>query len=315
MPALPIRSHLIVALGEAMVELAPTGQTDRFALGFAGDTLNTAWYLRRLLGADWQVDYATALGTDAMSDRMAGFIAGAGLGTGRIRRLAGRSVGLYLIELAAGERSFAYWRGQSAARLLADDPAALARMLHGAGLVYLSGITLAILEGGDRDTLLRALDAARAGGALVAFDPNLRPRLWPDSATMCRAVMQAAARADILLPSHDDEAAHFGDADPEATARRYAGAGAPLVVVKNGAGAMTALDRGALSTLQPDPVPAIVDTTAAGDSFNAGFLAAHLTGRPLAQAMAEGAALAAKVIAARGALVAAATAKAAAAPS
>ena len=301
MPARPLTQRF-VALGEAMVEMAPTGEPGTFAMGFAGDTLNTAWYLRRALPG-WSVDYATCIGTDAVSGRMLEFLKAAGIGVDHVARLAERTVGLYLIELRDGERSFSYWRGQSAARLLARDPARLAAALEDAGLVYLSGITLAIVEPEDRPTLFAALAAARASGALVVFDPNLRPRLWPDAATMCATVMQAAALSDIVLPSHDDEAMAFGDASVEATARRYAEAGAELVVVKNGAGEMLSLDAGQLQRHAPEPVARVVDSTAAGDSFNAGFLAAHLQGLPLAEAIRSGARTAAKVIAARGALV------------
>lgn len=291
-----------VSLGEAMVELAPTGQPDTFTMGFAGDTLNTAWYLRRALPG-WQVDYATAIGSDATSDRMLAFLAKAGLGTAHVARLTDRTVGLYLIELRDGERSFSYWRGQSAARLVARDPARLARALEGAGVVYVSGITLAVVEPEDRPALFDALQSARQAGALIVFDPNLRLRLWPDTATMCACVMQAGSLSDIVLPSHDDEAVAFGDTSVEATARRYAQAGADLVVVKNGGGEMLTLSGGSVARHAPEPVTQVVDSTAAGDSFNAGFLAAHLDGRPLAEAVRAGARTAAQVIARRGALV------------
>ena len=295
-------SPRIVSIGEAMIELAPTGQPDQFGMGFAGDTLNTAWYLRRALPGDWAVDYLTAVGTDAVSHRMLDFLVGAGIGTDHIARLPDRTVGLYMIELKDGERSFSYWRGQSAARRLADDPARLDAALAGVGLIYLSGITLAVLEGQGRENLHAALDKARAAGSIVAFDPNLRPRLWPDCATMCKAVMEAAALADIVLPSHEDEASHFGDPNPEATAARYAGAGAGLVVVKNGGGEILTLDHGAAATHAPETVEKVVDSTAAGDSFNAGFLAARLTGDDLAGSVRAGARLAAHVIGHRGAL-------------
>lgn len=292
-----------VSVGECMVELAPLAGEGQFAMGFAGDTFNTAWYVRRCLAGDWAVDYVTALGTDPLSGRMAAFMADAGIGTDHVARLAGRTPGLYMIELVEGERSFSYWRGQSAARELAQDAAALDAAFDGAGVVYFSGITLAILVPDDRARFLTAVSKARAAGALVVFDPNLRPRLWPDTATMCAAVMQAAALADIALPSHDDEAVHFGDAGLEATAARYAGAGVPLVVVKNGAGAMLVLDRGVETRHLPEVVPVVVDSTAAGDSFNAGFLAAHLAGAPLDDAVRRGAGLAARVLGAKGALV------------
>lgn len=305
LPGLAVLPRRIVAAGEAMVEMAPTGAAPgTYAMGFAGDTLNTAWYLRRLLGAAWSVDYATALGTDAVSDRMLAFLAAAGLGTAHVERRQDRTPGLYLIELTGAERSFAYWRGQSAARLLAADPARLDRAFAAAGLVYVSGISLAVLEGAGRDNLLSALARVRQAGTLIAFDPNLRPRLWESGDVMRATIMQAAALADIALPSHDDEATHFGDASPEATAARYAGAGARVVVVKNGAGDVVALSPAGPLRRPARQVADVVDTTAAGDSFNAGFLTALLEGADMPAAVDRGARVAARVIAARGALVA-----------
>lgn len=292
----------LVCCGECMVELAPAG-TDLFSMGFAGDTFNTAWYARRALPVPWQVDYLSALGDDPLSARMAEFMAGAGIGTGHVTRLPGRTPGLYMIELQDGERRFSYWRGQSAARDFAQDRGRLDRAFAQASVICFSGITLGILQPADRDRFLAAVAQARAAGALVVFDPNLRPRLWPDNATMCAAVMQAAAVCDLALPSHEDEAEHFGDPTPLATAQRYAGAGVPLVVVKNGASQMMTLDRGTTALHDPEVVPRVVDSTAAGDSFNAGFLAAHLTGADLSAAVRRGAQLAAQVVQGKGALV------------
>lgn len=295
-------SGRVVAIGECMVEFAP--QADGlYRLGFAGDTFNAAWYLRRLLPPAVAVDYLTALGDDAVSDRMAAFMAAAGVGTGHVARLTGGTPGLYVITLTEGERSFAYWRGQSAARRLAEDPARLDAALLGARAAVFSGITLAILPGQGRAALLAALTRARAAGTAVVFDPNLRPRLWPSAEAMRAAVAEAARVADVLLPSFDDEAAAFGDADPAATAARYAGLGVPLVVVKNGAGPILWRQGASQGEVAPRPVAEVVDTTAAGDSFNAGFLAARLGGATVPEAIARGAAVSARVIGARGALV------------
>ena len=296
-------ANRIVSLGECMVELSPASQSAQFRRAFSGDTFNTAWYLRKCLPPDWAVDYVTAVGADAISDRMVAFIQGEGIGTRHVARHPGRTVGLYLIELQNGERSFVYWRGESAARLLAQDRATLDIALAGVGLVYFSGITMAILSPQDRTTLLAAIAAARLQGARVAFDPNLRPRLWANADEMRNVIMQAAGHADLVLPSFDDEAAHFGDADTMATAERYCASGTQTVVVKNGAGEILASNDGAITRWTPPAVTDIVDTTAAGDSFNAGFLASQLAGNSIDQALKDGSALAAKVIAGQGALV------------
>tara|TARA_R110002020_G_scaffold19062_2_gene66274 strand:- start:967 stop:1827 length:861 start_codon:yes stop_codon:yes gene_type:complete len=285
-----------------MVEMAPSGD-GAYRLGFAGDTLNTAWYAKRALGHDWDVAYVTAVGADEISRRMRDFIGEAGIRTDLIREVPGKTVGLYLIQLKDGERSFAYWRSDSAARLLAGDAEALSAALATAGLIYFSGITLAILPPEDRTTLLEAVSEARRGGATVAFDPNLRPRLWDGPDTMRRAVMEAAAVSDIILPSHEDEAYAFGDATPTATATRYGDAGASVVIVKNGPGEIVSLVAGDIGRHDPVRVDSVVDTTAAGDSFNAGFLSAYLERGELAHAVKAGAELAARVVSKRGALV------------
>lgn len=295
----------IVAIGECMGELSETGTPGTLGMGFAGDTLNTAYYLRQCLGSDWQVDYVSAVGTDGLSDRMVEFLSAEGIGTTHIRRLADKTIGLYYITLKDGERSFTYWRNDSAARKLASDPAALTRALEGADLAYWSGITLAILPNQDRLTLIEALSQFAGRGGRVVFDPNLRPRLWDNPETMRGWIHRAAAISDLCLPSFDDEATWFGDADPAATVKRYVGEGARRVIVKNGAADVTyQAGDGVMDALPIPPAERVVDTTAAGDSFNAGYLAAELRGASIPDAITAGARLAASVIGARGALVA-----------
>lgn len=295
-------SGSILSIGECMVELAPRGD-GAYSRGFAGDTFNSAWYLRRLLPSDWTVDYFTAVGTDALSTQMLSVMQDAGIGTDKIRRLPDRTVGLYMIELSNGERSFTYWRNTSAAKRLAADRAALAEALAGRSLVLFSGITMAILEPEDREPFLEELKSARRRGTTIAFDPNMRARLWPDAETMRKTIMAAAAVADMVLPSFDEDQREFGDADPQATIARYRSLGVGCVVVKNGAGTMHIVDGDKEIVFEPTPVTDVVDTTAAGDSFNAGFLAARLGGADLRSSVEQGSRVAGKVVRKRGALV------------
>ncbi|PUB12112.1 sugar kinase [Yoonia sediminilitoris] len=291
-----------VSIGEAMVEMAPLAKSGQFQMSFAGDTLNTAWYVRQLKPL-WDVSYVTAVGQDQMSDQMVSFLQDTGIDTQYIQRLNNRTVGLYLIALKNGERHFSYWRGQAAARALAADPGTLDRSFSNADVLYFSGITLAILEGNGRARLLRSLARARAAGKLVAFDSNLRPRLWESDDHMRDWVTKAAETSDIVLPSHDDEAVHFGDAGPKATCERYAALGATTVVVKNGPGTIHYRHAGKSGVMQPAIVSDVVDTTAAGDSFNAGFLSQFVGGVSIDLAIHAASNVARRVIKGRGALV------------
>jgi 2-dehydro-3-deoxygluconokinase len=298
-----MRKHQILTIGECMVEMAPR-QDEAYSRNFAGDSFNTAWYLRQMLPSDDQVGYCSAVGTDGISNAMLAFMQAAGISTEAVRRIPNRTVGLYMIELANGERSFSYWRGESAAKLLAEDRTFLSQAVAGQDLVLFSGITLAILSEPHRQQLLDVLAEARASGTKIAFDPNMRLRLWPDQQTMCNAVTAAARVADIVLPSFDEDGLNYQDASPQATIERYRAGGATCVVVKNGPDRVHAFsdDEGSV-VFDPVPVDTLVDTTAAGDSFNAGFLAARLSGAAMVDALAKGASVSAQVIKSRGALV------------
>lgn len=271
-------SKSFLSIGEAMIEMS-AGSDGQWRMGFAGDTLNTAWYMRALLGPAWTVGYVSKLGVDRYSSAMRAFIADSGIDTSHIGTVEDRRPGLYFIHQEDGDRHFTYWRDMAAAKLLADDRAALDTALATAGTIYFSGITLAILTQAHRATLLDALQGARARGAMIVFDPNIRPRLWSGPAEMRDALTAAAGVCDIVLPTFGDEQTLFGDIDPAATADRYLALGVAEVVVKNGHEPALARWRDGEVEISARPVASVVDATGAGDSFNAGYLAARLEGR------------------------------------
>lgn len=291
-----------VSIGEAMIEMSG-GEDRTYRQGFAGDTLNTAYYLNALLKDGWTVRYATAVGDDLYSQQMIEFIGQTGIDTGAIRTIKGKRAGLYMIHQADGDRHFTYWRDTSAAKLLADDEAALNAALGDAGLIYFSGITLAILAPEARARLIAAIGARRASGALVAFDPNIRPTLWADDRSVVDALTEAAKVSSIVLPTHADEIPYFDDADDDATARRYLAAGCEEVVVKNGADPALVVTGDGQWCVGARKVAKVVDATGAGDSFNGGYLAARLAGASPEDAAKAGHATASVVIGHHGALI------------
>lgn len=292
----------ILCIGECMVELSedPHGRLTR---GFGGDTLNTALYLARL---GVPVSYVTALGADDFSGEMLAAWAEEGIDTDLIPRLPGTLPGLYLIRTdATGERSFHYWRDSAPVRRLMTLPAlhAIAAAMRRAATIYLSGITLSLFDPPSRDRLFTLLAGARAAGAKVAFDTNFRPRGWPDRPLAECAYAQAFATADLVFASVEDHALLFGSADPEAVITRLHAAGVGEIVVKCAEPACHVIEGDTRATIPAAPVAEVIDTTAAGDSFAAAYLAARRTGRPPAEAAAAGHRLAARVIAHRGAII------------
>ncbi len=293
----------VVAVGEVMVELA-RGEDGRYAQSFGGDTFNTSVYLAR---AGFPVAYATALGNDPYSQGILDLAGAENVSSSLVIRVPARMPGLYLIETdPAGERQFYYWRDTAAARELFELPewGVIAEALLGARLIYFSGITLSLYSNAGLGRFLAVLEMARQKGVVVAFDSNYRPSGWRGDLGRARTVYtEALKRVDIALPSFDDEAALWGDASPDATVERLHAFGIAEIAVKNGANdALVATSKEREWVAVPEVVTP-VDTTAAGDSFNAAYLAARLDGASLTAAAQAGHRLSCEVVQHRGAII------------
>ncbi len=259
-----------------------------YRLGFGGDTLNTALYMARLLGPG-VVGFVTRLGDDPYSARMRTAWEAEGIDCALVETVAGRECGFYAIDTDdAGERSFTYWRGAAPARELftEGDWRARTSAVETAEMSYYSGITLAVLPEEGRARLIEAAGAAKARGAAVAVDPNFRPRLWP-AEEAGDWIGRAYGDASIALTSAEEESA------------LSPGASCGEMVLKAG-------DRGADVNGQAvvgAPVEVPLDTTGAGDAFDAAYLAARLCGVPPVDAARWGCRLGARVVAHRGAII------------
>ncbi|SEH32148.1 2-dehydro-3-deoxygluconokinase [Methylobacterium sp. 275MFSha3.1] len=292
----------VACIGECMVELSerPDGNLVR---GFGGDTLNTALYLARLGVA---VDYVTALGDDIWSDEMAAAWGREGIGLDRVRRLQGRMPGLYIIRTDAdGERSFHYWRDRAAARDLFTEPGAAETEaeLERYDLVYLSGISLSLYGETGRAVLFETLSRLRERGGQVAFDTNYRPRGWPDRDEAWAAFRAALDLADVIFASAEDLDWLFGAAG-EDEVLRHRDRAEIVLKTSDGSGPVARVLHGRADTaVSAGRAARVVDTTAAGDSFAAGYLAARIAGLAPEAAAAEAHRLAGAVIGHRGAVI------------
>ena len=307
----------IAAIGEVMVELAPfpidtpealnssAGKgRDIMALSFAGDTYNTSVYMSRL---GLQTDYVTNLGEDTYSQKIIARMTNEKIGTHLIQRLPNRSPGLYIISNTPdGEREFSYWRKEAPARELFSTPEAseaLFQKLKQCDCVYLSGITLAIIGEASRQHLLVVLEKLRAAGVTIAFDSNYRPRLWRDRQEAQTAMLEIMQHTDIALLTLDDELLLWGDDTIEGAKKRYENCKLRELILKRGAEDAVIITANSQVHIPVPPVANVIDTTGAGDTFNAGYLAARLQNASAEDAVRQGIRCAGIIIRYRGAVI------------
>lgn len=301
-------SKKIAVIGECMIELSEKGAAVN--RGFGGDTLNTSVYIARQTDASaLGVHYVTALGTDTFSQQMLESWQSENVQTDLIQRMADRLPGLYYIETDdTGERTFYYWRNEAAAKfwLESEQSAAICEELATFDYLYLSGISLAILNPTSREKLLTLLRECRANGGKVIFDNNYRPRLWSSKEETQQVYQQMLSCTDIAFLTLDDEDALWGEKPVAEVIARTHAAGVEEVVVKRGADSCLVAIAGQPQLDVPAvklPKEKVVDTTAAGDSFSAGYLAVRLTGGDAESAAKRGHLTASTVIQYRGAII------------
>ncbi|MBM7355125.1 sugar kinase [Lelliottia amnigena] len=301
-------SKKIAVIGECMIELSQQGA--EVSRGFGGDTLNTSVYIARQVAPEaLAVNYVTALGTDSFSQQMLEAWQSENVQTSLIQRMENRLPGLYYIETdSTGERTFYYWRNEAAAKfwLESEDSAAICEELATFDYLYLSGISLAILSPSSREKLLSLMHECRANGGKVIFDNNYRPRLWASREETQQVYQQMLHCTDIAFLTLDDEDALWGEKPVEEVIARTHDAGVSEVVIKRGADSCLVSVAGEAVIDVPAVKLAkdkVVDTTAAGDSFSAGYLAVRLTGGTPEDAAKRGHLTASTVIQYRGAII------------
>jgi 2-dehydro-3-deoxygluconokinase len=264
-----------VCIGEPMLEFnqqPDSGDGRRLYLeGYGGDTANAAVAAAR---QGVTVAYLTALGRDPAGDRLLDLWQREGVVTAGVRRSLERPTAVYFVSHGAGGHSFLYYRRGSAASAFGPSDVDEA-LVRGARIVHASGISQGI-SNSAADAVFHAIALARSAGALVSYDTNFRPRLWP--AARAAAVIHAAiAQADIALPSLDDATTLTGLADPDAIADCYLRLGPRIVALKLGVAGVLLATPERRTRIAAHPCRA-VDATGAGDTFAGSFLARLIQG-------------------------------------
>jgi 2-dehydro-3-deoxygluconokinase len=301
--------HALACFGECMVELKPQKE-GLWQQGYAGDTCNTAVYLARLLAPyETRVHWVMGVGEDRFALEMRAFWQQEGLDDSLSRVVPRGKTGLYAIHVdEAGERSFSYWRDTSAAKEYFNTPDALATPLElnseRLGGLHFSAISLAILPPSARERLFECALKVRQSGGLVSFDTNYRPALWRDAGEALGVIRKAMGLATCVLASMDEWMALTGEKDESVAYASLKEVGSQEMVVKRGGqDTWVSVASGPKQVVPVATVVRPVDTTAAGDAFAAGYLAARVLGQAPFGAACAGNQLAATVLMHPGALI------------
>ena len=280
-----------VTFGEAMAmfvaqESGPLHRAATFVQATAGAETNVATGLARL---GHRSGWVGRLGDDPLGLFVEEELRSCGIDLSRVEVDRAAPTGFQLKSRAdGGDPEVVYFRRGSAGSRLAWGEQ-MRTYVSSARHLHLTGIPLAISETA-RDFAFQAVAAARAGGASVSFDPNLRPSLWTSEQEMVSVVNEVAALADWVLPGVEEGRVLTGHSDPESIAEHYLASGVTRVVVKNGcAGAVAFGPEGTVR--QPAFQVEAVDTVGAGDGFAAGLISAHLDGLGIGPALERAAAV------------------------
>lgn len=297
----------IYLFGECMIELMTLPQEKSASImkqSFAGDVFNTAVYLKRLFN-DINVNMVTAVGQDNFSDNMVNCFQDEKLATDYVFRSAEKIPGLYAIQLDQfGERSFTYWRNDSAARTVMNyiDQHVVEQFSEN-DIFFFSGISLGVITPNDRNNFWSFVGELKAKGVQIAFDLNFRPQLWQSKDEAREQFSKAFEQADILLPGVDDFAAIFDLDSVENIITFFDRYDYQELVIKNGEKNVYCLSQDKQEIVDVTPVENVVDTTSAGDSFNGGYIGARMAGHSISQSVELANQVAGYVIQHKGAIV------------
>jgi len=297
--------HLLM-IGECMIELSQNNELGEYKQSFAGDVFNTGVYIKRCLKKSAQVSFLSVIGQDKMSGQLLNLMTDEQINTRYLYRCSSNKMGLYIINIDQyGERTFDYWRENSAARQLIkffrqdNDKMDFSFVTT----IFFSGISIAILPSEDLEDFWEFIECRRSSGCQIVFDPNYRPALWSSPQQAKEAFEIAYSLSDVVLPGLDDHKNLYNHETASEIASHLEAKGIGEIIIKNGDLEVLISVEGKRTQIGIIPVTKVIDTTSAGDAFNGGYLSARQSGKSVKDAVIYAANVAGCVIQHKGAIV------------
>lgn len=259
---------MILCAGEALIDMLPRETTqggDAFQPFPGGAVFNTAIALARL-GAP--TGFFSGISDDLFGKILSQSLTDAGVDSS-FADVSGRPTTLAFVTLTDGQASYAFYDENTAGRMLGESD--LPDLGHVVDTVFIGGISLAVEPCAAAYEALAA--KASAAGHVVMMDPNVRPGFVRDEATYRARINRLIALCDIVKVSDEDLFWLLGEGDLSAKAAEMRAMGPSLVCVTEGGDGVTGYADCGSRFVAAQRVE-VVDTVGAGDTFNAGVLAA-----------------------------------------
>ncbi|NNL72878.1 MAG: carbohydrate kinase [Silicimonas sp.] len=258
---------MILCAGEALIDMLPRKSAageQTFAPYPGGAVFNTAIALGRL---EAPVGFFSGISTDLFGDILIRSLGGAGVDSSFAHR-SDRPTTLAFVTLKDGHASYAFYDENTAGRMLSESD--LPRVNDEVEAMFFGGISLVVEPCA---AAYEALIKREAGHRVVMIDPNIRPGFIKDEESYRARLGRMIGKADIVKVSDEDLTWLLGEGDIDALARQLLITGPSLVCVTEGAKGVRGFTSAGVVTVSSRKV-AVVDTVGAGDTFNAGLLAA-----------------------------------------
>ncbi|MCM3549827.1 sugar kinase [Alkalihalobacillus clausii] len=271
----------VITLGDAMISFSPnaTGPlkfVHSFERRVGGAELNVAIGCSRLgLKTGW----ITRLGKDEFGQHIQTFARGEGVDVSETKLVDGYATSLNFKEIMAnGAGRTLYYRNPSPTETLKPEDLQPSYFQQ-AKILHLTGIYPAVSPGNMAVTK-QAIKLAKENGVKVAFDPNIRLRLWSKEEARL-ALYPLLQEVDILLTGDEEMEIILGTSNPAEIIAETTKLGIDLVAIKRGEHGSVGSYQGKVVEAAPVPAAKVVDTVGAGDGFDAGLLYGYLQGWPL----------------------------------
>jgi sugar/nucleoside kinase (ribokinase family) len=207
-------------------------------------------------------------------------------------------------EPATGERAFFFYRkpwsetADSALTLKDVDR----KYISKSKILHVSGFALS--QNPSREAVLLAIKLAKNQGVKISFDPTLRSDVWNSKSTIRKMYISVLRIADIATFSREEAEFIFQTSEPKEAAKKALEYGVEIVGVKLGAKGALIRSKDGIEVYEPAYKVNAIDTTGAGDGWNAGLLVGFIKGFGLGDCLKIANAVGALVVTKRGAITA-----------